>query len=624
MIIFGSGYLHPSGLAVDAAGSLYVADPGNVRLIKIPFESPIYNTNDQYSVGPPFTIATGVTIPYAVAIDSTANLYVVDSADASVTFLNRQQGTLSLGNSNVGQTTAQQNAYIADAGTQPLVLGNPAYAAAAVPSFTITSPSSNGCVNSQTLQAGFSCVLQATFKPTATGSFSETLAFNDNAANTPSPSLTVSGAGLNVAATTLTLAQTSPTGTAAFGQKVVVTATISSTTTGTPTNDIIVYIDGNFFGVVKVTGTVNPITITGLLGGSHTIAASYTGDNTFASSNATLTLIVAQASNTVAVVATGPTLSQYPTSAGLGSAVTFTATVTPSATTAPTGTVTFTSGGLTLGMASVSPNGSTYQGAVTTTKLPFGNDTVVASYSGDINYAPTQGTVAILISPQTYSITPATQSYTIGTATSGSVPLVANSIAGFGVAYVSLACSGLPANTSCGFNPNGFVLQPGNLLTAQQTNLAGTVVTVPATYGPTLLNVIISTGTTPVVTPPPVTGALHLPGGRSGAPIALAGLALTLLAGRKSRRRLRSSLRLLAVFLLTAITVTGFSGCGSNLVGVTPPGTYNVTITATATDSSYPAVTATTPLATGCAVTPAGGTLVTCIQTVQLTLVVQQ
>ena len=121
----GSGYSHPSGLAVDAAGSLYVADPGNIRLIKIPFESPIYNTNDEYSVGPPFTVPAGVTIPFAVAIDSSANLYVVDSQDATVTFLNRVQGTLNLGTSNVNSTTAQENAYIADAGNQSLVLGNP-------------------------------------------------------------------------------------------------------------------------------------------------------------------------------------------------------------------------------------------------------------------------------------------------------------------------------------------------------------------------------------------------------------------------------------------------------------------------------------------------------------------
>jgi trimeric autotransporter adhesin len=624
----GAGYSHPSGLAVDASGSLYVADPGNLRLIKIPFESPIYNPNDQYSVGPPFSVAAGITIPYGVALDSSANLYVLDSQDATVTYMNRLQGTLSLGNSNTGSTTAQEDSYIADAGNQSLILGTPDYVTTPNPAFTITSPSTAGCTNADTILAGFSCILQATFTPPAVGSYSQILTFNSNAANTFTPQLTLTGTGLKVAPTTLTLVQTSPVGTAAFGQTVVISATISSSTAGTPTGDIIFYVDGNFYSVVKVTGSTQSLSITGLLGGTHTIAASYTGDNTFASSNSTLTIIVVKAGSTVTVAGSGGGVSQFPTSASPGTAVLLTATIVPNATTVPTGTVTFTLGSKTLGTASVVTSNGAYIASITSSAFATGNNTVVATYSGDVNYASSSGTLVILISPQTYAISPATQSASVSQFGTVTIPFQAASIAGFGNAYVSLVCSGLPANTTCGFQPNGFPLQPGNLLTAQQTNIAGTVILVPATYGPVNFSVIISTGNTPVVVPPTITASLHRPGTPNGNfPLSMAFLALTplsLLLRRRTVRRLRGPMRFLTLFLLLGASLIGFSGCGSDLIGPTPTGTYQVTLTATATDPSYPAVTPTSPLAPGCVITPSTATYPTCTQTAQITLVVHQ
>ena len=430
----------------------------------------------------------------------------------------------------------------------------------------------------------------------------------------------MTGQGLNVAATTLTLVQTSPQGNAAFGQTVTITATIASTTSGTPTGDIIFYVDGNFYSVSKVSGPTASVNITGLLGGTHTIAASYTGDNTFASSNATLSITVVKAGSTIAVTGAGGAVFQFPTSAVAGSSVTLTAVITPNATTVPTGTVTFTVGSLNLGMASVVTANGGYQASVTTTALPAGTNTVVASYSGDVNYAPSTGTLTFITSPQTYSLTPSSLTVTMGPVATSMVPLISSSISGFGTAYVSLTCSGLPANTTCGFNPNGFVLQAGNLLTVQQTNPTGTIVLVPATYGATNIQLNITTGNTPPVIPQPITAGLRLPGlGNTRVPAGLAFLAimpLSLLLRRRSK--LARSLRLLSLFILLGAGFTALNGCGSNLIGTTPAGTYHVIVTATATDNSY-----TGSLAPGCTVTPASATYPTCVQTAQITLVVQ-
>jgi hypothetical protein len=335
-------------------------------------------------------------------------------------------------------------------------------------------------------------------------------------------------------------------------------------------------------------------------------------------------LIVAQATTKVGVDASGGQVFQYPTSAIAGAAVTVTATVTVPASTVPTGTVTFTTGSTTLGTSSVITLSGTFQASITTSSLPAGNNIVVATYSGDVNYASSTGTLLVVISPQTFSISPATQTVTVGQDAGVVVPLQAASVSGFGNAFVSLTCSGLPANTACGFNPNGFVLQPGNQLTAQQTNPTGTIVLVPATYGPTTISLNIITGQTPVVLPPTV-GALRLPRVRGGMPLSLAFLAMapfTLLLRRKARY-FHKSIRLLSLLFLLIASFAAFSGCGSDLVGNTPAGTYQITVTATATDPSYPAATTKNPLAPGCVITPSTATYPTCTQTAQITLVVQ-
>jgi hypothetical protein len=137
----------------------------------------------------------------------------------------------------------------------------------------------------------------------------------------------------------------------------------------------------------------------------------------------------------------------------------------------------------------------------------------------------------------------------------------------------------------------------------------------------------ITTGNTPIVVPPTITAALHSPGAAHGVPIGLAFLGLspfTLLLRRRMVKHLRGPMRLLTILLLLGGGIATFSGCGSNLVGVTPAGNYMVTITATATDPSYPAITPSTPAATGCSATPMGSATITCVQVAQISLTVTQ
>lgn len=628
-INIGTGYSHPSGLATDASGSLYVADTGNGRLLRIPFESPIFNPNDQYAVG------STIIAPYGVALDSSANLYVVDSANAGAYAINRAQGALPLGRANINTTTSQLNGYIGNAGNQPLIFGNPAYVATGDASvFTITSSASTGCANSATIAPGFACVLSASFGPTVVGNYTEVLSFTSNATNTATPSLTLTGTGLNQAVTTTALAQTSPSGTAAYGQAVTITATISSTKAGTPSGSVAFSVDGGQTRNVTISGSTAKIILNGLTGGNHTISASYSGDLLFAPSNTILTITVAQASSTTALTTSGG--NQNPSSAKPGDPLTLIATITPGAVTVPTGQVTFTLNGKALAPpASVAQSTNTvhgvttttYSASISTTTLPTGTDSIVATYSGDINYASSSTTLPVIITPMAFAMSPATASVTVSAGQTSTTVLQVVSLSGYN-GYVGLSCTGLPANVSCGFSPNNFVLQPNNLITAEQDSADGATVLVPATNGPMNITLSVITGTTPAVPQPPV-GALNVPLFGRKVPISLAFLLLSPIAlavrRRDALKNLRGSLSLLSALLALFGSITMFTGCGSNLIGVTPQGAYTVTVRAVSTATAYKG-----SFAAGCSNSPAGtndssgSPLVTCEQDAVVNLTVKQ
>jgi autotransporter-associated beta strand protein len=207
---------------------------------------------------------------------------------------------------------------------------------------------------------------------------------------------------VNQAATT-TLVTASPTGGLVYGQSVTLTATVSAKSpgTGAPTGNVtFTDPDGDVLGGGNATLSTNPLTgvttasvVTTLaVGANQTISASYNGDPDFLGSAGTVRQSVSQDAVTVAV-----TTSASP--AVYGEPVTYTATITPKAPgsatpAAPTGVVTFTdpalTGNITLGNAVLSTNPATGVTTATFTttdfQLPLGNQTVTATYGGDLNF----------------------------------------------------------------------------------------------------------------------------------------------------------------------------------------------------------------------------------------------
>ena len=69
-----TGLSHPTGVAVDTAGNVYVADSGNHRVLKLAAGS---NTPTKLSF-------SGLSDPYDVAVDTAGNVYVTDRRNHQV------------------------------------------------------------------------------------------------------------------------------------------------------------------------------------------------------------------------------------------------------------------------------------------------------------------------------------------------------------------------------------------------------------------------------------------------------------------------------------------------------------------------------------------------------------
>ena len=71
-VTLGAGFLHPSGVAVDAAGDVYVSDYGNNAVKKIPVGG-----------GDPVSLASGFSHPEGLTV-SDGNLYIADAGNNAI------------------------------------------------------------------------------------------------------------------------------------------------------------------------------------------------------------------------------------------------------------------------------------------------------------------------------------------------------------------------------------------------------------------------------------------------------------------------------------------------------------------------------------------------------------
>lgn len=227
----------------------------------------------------------------------------------------------------------------------------------------------NHCLNG--VKPHTHCDVYVVFMPGQLGELSGTLTFTDSAINSPQIA-GLTGIGQSTTSTTLT---TSPNP-SKLGQSVTLTALVIPTDSGSPSGTVTFFDGTTSLGSSVVNlGTAQLVKST-LLGGSHSLTASYSGDAVFLpSASSVVNEVVKQAKPKV-------TLSSNVNPSKIGQIVTFIASVSGIQGILPQGTVTFKQGAKTLGSGTLA-NG---QASFATSFTKAGTFSIVGSYSGDQNY----------------------------------------------------------------------------------------------------------------------------------------------------------------------------------------------------------------------------------------------
>jgi hypothetical protein len=284
---------------------------------------------------------------------------------------------LSFGSQNVGSGSAPQQITLSNTSNSPIsVIGIRA---------TADFAEADDCVSSSPLPPSASCTVSISFVPTGSGSRNGGVTISNNFSNIPA-TLQLSGTGVGQPATSTTI--TSSANPSAYGQAATLSSSVSASSgTGTPTGSVTLNDGTNALRTASLSGAQAAVTLSSLSVGSHSITATYSGDANFlASTSSALSQVVNQASTSTALTssATSPTLN---------TSITLTANlsvVAPGAGT-PTGTITFQEGS---NVFATSPVGSGGQTTFSTASLAVGAHSLVASYSGDANFQPSNGTIS--------------------------------------------------------------------------------------------------------------------------------------------------------------------------------------------------------------------------------------
>lgn len=358
--------------------------------------------------------------------------------------------------------------------------------------------------------------------------------------------------------TPTTTALGSDTSSSVLGNTITFTATVAHATGAIAPTGTVTFDDGaTFIGATTIdTQGVAALKISALPVGSHSVTAVYGGDATYAAST----------SSAVSVVVLGSTALAVASSAAnpvVGTTVTLTATLTTTGSlTVPTGTVTFKDGATTLGQSSfLDSNVTTFQ----TSALAIGPHTITAQYSGDGTFAGSTSaaiTVTVAPIPPDYQINVPTGSATITAGQPATYTISITPQGGFN-GTINFACTGLPALSSCAFNP----------------------ATLTPSGSPTSTTLTISTTARTTASAQPLSGATL-------AAITGVGFLGIVFLGVPARRR--RSLRWVGMMLLGSVLAFAIS-CGGSpkpppTVTGTPAGSFSVTVTATSGATTHSSV----------------------------------
>ena len=385
------------------------------------------------------TTSTGSVVPtgtVAFYLDSNAPVSVnVSGTTATATLTASSAGNHTLyavysGDNNFGGSTSSTVSFTAGKSSTTLIVNpstnsplggslmlvtatlNATYAGSIIPTGQVTFMMDGVTQATVTLVAGSTASTTITVPATGTHTLQASYSGDSNYSYVLSPQVQ-----FTVAKTSTTMVVIPATTTPALGATLLVTANITPSSLGAslPTGIVTFTLDGATVAVAQVTGgspTTASTTLPAMTPGTHTVTATYSGDNYYASSSGTAPTITVAKSPTSMIVTPATT-----TPAG-GSSLVVTATITATSpgSTVPTGTVAYTLDGATVGTSAVVP-GYPSTSTITLPSITPGTHTLQGTYSGDTYYATsTAAAVTITVSKGASAtvLTPSTLTPTAG------------------------------------------------------------------------------------------------------------------------------------------------------------------------------------------------------------------
>ncbi len=383
----------PSGVAVDAAGNVYIAETQNAAVRKVSAATGLITTLAENGCGDFYAGGQFQPVqlygPVGLYLDGSGDLYVADTLDMVVREI---QGNFAALDYTVpirqGNTSATQDETVENDGNAALDLTaiTPTVNAAIDPTVA------NSCTDSASLAVNADCMIGAVFAPAASPTLpsNQTETPNIDVTEDAQPSVAAASSPLDIElvgtaepvnSTTTTLASNpDPSG---FGQNVTFTVTVvtgAGTGSLTGTVSIADTFGGNTTtlasGLALNASGVATFSTTTLAVGLHSIVATYAGDTMHFTSSSAPALIQTVLEGT----STGLTSTANPSA--IGQSVTFTATVSVSGGggVTPDGTVTFMDGTTLLTAQAINAGGVAMY---TTSTLTAGIHQITAVYNGD-------------------------------------------------------------------------------------------------------------------------------------------------------------------------------------------------------------------------------------------------
>lgn len=379
---------YPEGLVVDAAGNVFIADTDNNLVRKVDTGGNLITIGGYYfdpRLGCSFdgdgpATSHKLCFPWGLAMNAAGDIYLSDSGNLRVRVISQANSTIT---TIAGNGMLKQNGQCIFDGDGPALQHS-----LCVPTGVAVLPSGDvfvfdsGNIRVREISGG----AMTTIAGNGISGFGgdggpATAALLNNPLGLASDgsALYIADAynnrirRLTAAAATATTLASSPNP-SNFGQTVLLTAKVTASS-GTPTGNLTFYDGATLLRTVVLKQGAASLRISSLSPGIHSLTASYAGNGTFASSTS------APLAQTVKKAAPSVTLLSTPNPSKPNQQVTFAVVVSGKAG-VPTGSVTLKQGAKILGTATLANGDASFVVAFS----KAGTYTIVANYSGDQNY----------------------------------------------------------------------------------------------------------------------------------------------------------------------------------------------------------------------------------------------